>query len=362
MRNIKVCHIITMLELGGAQRNTLFTVEHLDKTKFTTLLITGPCGILDKEAAHIPGIKTFFVPEIVRQINPLNDLMAVYKIYNILKAERPDIVHTHSSKAGILGRIAAWMARTPVIIHTYHGFGFNDFQNIFVKYTFIFVELLTNIITTKFIAVTKMDILKGVKYGIGSSSKYFLIRSGIDVSKYSANKVNIEAVKEEINIPVNAPLVTTIGPFKPQKNLADFIKACALIAAGNANAYFVMIGDGEQRPAIESLIKALKIESRVKLLSWRNDIERILAATDVFVMTSLWEGLPRAIVEAMCAGKPVVANAVDHLDLLLLQHRQGQPLVDRVVLGHQDAQRPLVAWTAGRCPGRDRIRWPGRSA
>jgi len=126
-----------------------------------------------------------------------------------------------------------------------------------------------------------------------------------------------------LDIIPNKKIVTTIGPFKPQKNLLDFIKVCGLVSEQEPNTRFLIIGDGEQRPQIESLIKELGLSSKVTLLGWREDIPKILAITDVFAMTSLWEGLPRSILEAMCSGVPVVANAVDGVKEIIEDGKNG---------------------------------------
>jgi len=312
-----------MLELGGAQRNTLYTVANLNPGEFSAILICGKGGMLDEEALSIPRVKTFFVPQLVRQISPLRDVPALYAIFKLLRAEKPDIVHTHSSKAGILGRIAAKLAGVPVIIHTYHGFGFNDFQNAVTKNIFVFAERFAAHLASHFIAVTNEDVAKGVKHGIGPEDKYSIIRSGIDISSYSSADTDKDALKKELNIAPDEKVITTIGPFKPQKNLGDFIKVCALVSKEARNARFLIVGDGEQRPLLEELIKKNDLSSKVSLLGWRKDISSILAITDVFAMTSLWEGLPRSILEAMCSGVPAVANAVDGVKEIIQDGRNG---------------------------------------
>src|SRR3989339_1112735 len=128
MSKIKVCHIITKLELGGAQQNTLYTVGHLDADKFERQLIAGRGGILDKEAKTIEEATVRFAPGLIRQTYPWADAAGFFALISLLRELRPDIVHTHSSKAGILGRWAARLAGVPVIIHTFHGFGFHEFQ------------------------------------------------------------------------------------------------------------------------------------------------------------------------------------------------------------------------------------------
>ena len=124
-----VCHIITRLELGGAQQNTLFTVSHLNETKFHRVLVTGESGILDREAMTLPNVNVFQVPSMVRQIHPIKDGYTLWKLTALLKRLQPTIVHTHSSKAGILGRLAARLAKVPIVIHSIHGFGFTPHQH-----------------------------------------------------------------------------------------------------------------------------------------------------------------------------------------------------------------------------------------
>ena len=308
---IKVCHIITKLELGGAQQNTLYTVRHLSREQFQPFLITGTGGILDAEAAADPRFRTFFIPELVRSILPWGDIIALVKIWRILRAERPAVVHTHSSKAGIVGRWAAWLARVPVIVHTIHGFGFNDRQRFPVRWLFIFVEWLTAFITDTLVVVTDEDRKKGISLHIGTNEKYTVIRSGIDTNVYKTTVVVKDEVLKELNIPVSSKVITTIGPFKPQKNLADFIRVAAIVSSRRTDCVFLIVGDGEQRAILEDMVRRAGVAVTVRFLGWRTDIIRILAITDVFVMTSLWEGLPRSILEAMCRGVPVVANAVD---------------------------------------------------
>ena len=311
MNKIKVCHIITKLELGGAQQNTLFTVSHLDQNRFIPYLISGEGGILDNDAINMTTVNLYFVPQLIREIHPVKDMTALFKIWLLLIKIKPHIVHTHSSKAGILGRIAAFFARVPVIVHTFHGFGFHDFQKPLTKHFYILSEILTAAISDKLIAVSMENIFKGLKYNIGSKEKYTLIRSGIDTNLYKNINLNKDLKRKELEIEPGKKVVTTIGPFKQQKNLKDFISVAELIYKKNPETVFLVAGDGELRLELEQQIRIFKLENTVKLLGWRKDITEILAITDVFVMTSLWEGLPRSILEAMCSELPVVANSVD---------------------------------------------------
>lgn len=311
MKKFKICHIITKLELGGAQQNTLYTVSHLDKEKFEPSLIAGKGGILDSEALQLSGVKTILIPHLVREQCPATDFLGFIELWLTLLREKPDVVHTHSSKAGILGRWAAFFAGIPVIIHTFHGFGFHDFQNKIVRSFYVLIERITAKITHKLIVVSSDNISKGLKNSIGRKEQYMVIRSGIDISKYKDIATDKENKRKELNIPSNSRIITTIGPFKPQKNLKDFINVASKIVKKQSDIIFIIIGDGEQRPALELLIQGLDIYDKVRLTGWRRDVNEILSITDIFVLTSLWEGLPRSILEAMSAGIPVVANAVD---------------------------------------------------
>ena len=317
---IKVCHIITKLELGGAQRNTLFTVENLNHDEFDAFLVSGEGGILDSEAEK--NVRFYSVKSLIRQISPLKDLKALIAVYRIFRLEKPDIVHTHSSKAGIIGRIAAKIAGVKCVIHTIHGFGFNDTQPFYIKYLYIYLEKFCAFFTDKIIAVAKEDIEKGLANGIGKRKKYTVIRSGIDTKHYK-NFAADSRLKKSIGLTEGQSAVLSIGPFKSQKNFPDFIRAAEIVCKELNNVLFFIAGDGAQRKELEDLIAALGLKEKVILLGWRKDIAELLYSCDIFALTSLWEGLPRSGVEAMCCGKPVVANAVDGVKELISDGENG---------------------------------------
>lgn len=322
-KRIKVCHIITKLELGGAQQNTLYTVSHLDKERFEPVLITGRGGILDDEARSLPGVKVIFTSKLVRRVCPCTDSAGLFRLAWHLFRERPDIIHTHSSKAGILGRIAGRLTGVPVIVHTFHGFGFHDRQNFIVRWIYILVERICAAFSDKLIVVAKDNIEKALSRGIGKPGQYAVIRSGVETSRIKSLTLDKDAKRKELGIAPGETVITTIGPFKPQKNLADFVSTAAKVAEKNPKCRFLMVGDGDLRPELELQIRSLEMHNKITLLGWRRDIPEILAVTDIFVMTSLWEGLPRSILEAMCSGKPVVANSVDGVKEIVQDRKTG---------------------------------------
>jgi len=314
MKTVAVVHIITKLELGGAQQNTLFTVAHLDRGRFRPYLITNPEGILVPEAQALKGVQTFFIPELVREINPLRDVRALFQIRKILqgikKAGSAMICHTHSSKAGILGRWGAQLAGADAIIHTIHGFGFHDYQPISIRYFIIFLEKVTAWITDTFIAVSQATIQKGVEAGIFPAKKATMIRSGIELEEFADVKVNRRDKKNELGVDPTLPLVTMIGCLKPQKAPLDYVEVAYRVLQ-KKDACFILVGDGILRERVEKQADELGVGGRFRLLGWRRDIPEILAATDIFCLTSLWEGLPRVLPQAMAAGLPIVATGVD---------------------------------------------------
>ena len=308
MNKIKIAVIITKLELGGAQKVAISICEKLDKTKFETVLICGCGGILDEETKN--KIRVIFVKELIREINPIKDLKALYLICKILKQEKPDIIHTHSSKAGIVGRLAAKMCGIKNIVHTIHGFSFNNTQKFLKKNLFISLEKLGAKISKYLIPVSTENITKGLNNHIGKREQYKYIRLGVDIDNFKSFN-GIPSLKKELNIDKNDILVTTIGPFKPQKNLPDFIKIAKDISEKRKQFKFVMVGDGTLRPQFEKLIKEYNISNNIFLIGWIRDISNILNSSDIFVMTSLWEGLPISTIEAMCCGLSPIVNDVD---------------------------------------------------
>ncbi|HUT85106.1 MAG TPA: glycosyltransferase family 4 protein [Thermodesulfobacteriota bacterium] len=318
MKRIKVVHIITKLELGGAQENTLFTVAHLDRSRFEPFLISGNEGILAEEAQRIGGVKTYLLPDLVREISLLHDTRAFTETVRTLKEIRSSgdknarlIVHTHSSKAGIIGRWAAKTAGAEAIIHTYHGFGFNDYQPWLVKWFYILLEWLTSRITTRFICVSEANREKGIALGLFREDQTALIRSGIDLERFASPQKSREETRKELGIPLDTPLATMIACFKPQKAPLDFVRVAGLVKKEMPHVRFLMVGDGILRNEIEQARRECGVEQELILPGWRRDIPEILNATDCLVLTSLWEGLPRVFPQAMCLGLPVVATRVD---------------------------------------------------
>jgi glycosyltransferase involved in cell wall biosynthesis len=308
---IRVAHVITRLDLGGAQDNTLHTVRHL-RAPFAPFLVAGPGGFLDDETGR-SGLETHFVPSLVRPIRPWRDAVAVAALVRLFRRLRPEIVHTHSSKAGILGRAAAGLAGVPVVVHTIHGFGFHPGQNRALGTALLIAERAVRPLTTHVVTVSRAHVERGAAMGLLDPERSSVIRSGVHLGEIraAAEARGREAQRARLGLEGTGPIVGMVACLKPQKAPLDFVETAARVAQERPEALFVIAGDGDLRAAVEARARALGIEARLRLLGWRRDIPDLLAALDVLVLTSRWEGLPRVIPEAIAASVPVVATAVD---------------------------------------------------
>lgn len=318
---IKIVHIVTLLELGGAQQTALTILRSLPPEQFDPVLLCGQGGLLDASAKEA-GLRVRFVPKLVRQIRPWYDLWALICLYRFLREEKPDIVHTHSSKAGVLGRIAARWAGVPAVVHTVHGFGFTPAQSFWVRSVFVFLERVLAKVTSALVFVSKANREEALAKGIGQQSQMHLIRAAVPLQAYFELTHRRES-PPGLTLAPSDKLVTTVGPFKPQKNLVDFIRAAALVSVRHPDAKFLIVGDGKDRPTLENEIRKRNLAPQIYLAGWRKDMAAILDRTDIFCMTSLWEGLPMALVEAMAAGLPSVVNAVDGCKDVICDRKNG---------------------------------------
>lgn len=322
MQKINLLFIITKLELGGAQKQLLSLIEHLDRERFNLFLFTAQEGLLVQDASAIKRLVLTKSKYLERAINPLKDLLAFIEIYRFIKKNKIHIVHTHSSKAGILGRIAARFARIKYIIHTVHGWSFNDYQLWLSRRFFLELERLSGRFSDRLVVVSSYDRQKGIENRIGYNHKYNLIRYGINYSEFQRNE-SATKIKEELGIGDKDLVITNISCFKPQKSLLDFIKLAALVKHSFREVKFLLVGEGVLRQDIERLILQLNLEKEVILTGWRRDIPAILSATDVLVLTSLWEGLPIVVLEAMTSACPVVATSCGGISEVIVEGKTG---------------------------------------
>ena len=313
MRRIKVLYISQAT--GGVQRHITFLAAHLDRNRFE---ITGCFPPRDRVKGVNPSKESFLdvfqrlelrvIPlDMYREIRPLQDLRAFLRLYRILRKEKWDIVHTHSSKAGFLGRIAARMVGVPVVIHTPNAFAFDRPPHSALNFFYILLERIVGSFCDALIAVSPSEEQLARQARVVSPEKIILICNGIDLEELKW-EVDPRKKKRELGIPGGMSMVLTIGRFAPQKAPGVFIDAAKKVLRERPDTAFVMVGDGPLFQKVKNQVVKDNLKERLFLFDWRTDAKEILASCDVYVLSSLWEGLPYTVLEAMALRKPVVAT------------------------------------------------------
>ncbi len=306
---LRVVHVITKLELGGAQLNTLFTVEHLNREQFDTFLVSGPGGMLAPSASFAERLR--IAPRLQRPIRPIQDFLAFRQLRRILKNLQPDIVHTHSSKAGILGRLAARSAHVPVIIHSVHGFSYSPRQPLWKRTLFCGLEKLVSHLTSHFIFVARADSETARRQRLVKDN-FSLIRSGFPLRRFStaATDDDIGQARRAYQLERYHFVCGMIAPFKPQKGLFHLIAIAERVIRQHPTAIFIVAGDGELRGGFEAELKRRGLFQNFRLPGFVREVEKVIDCCDIGVSTALWEGLPQSLVQLRLKKKPVVASDI----------------------------------------------------
>ena len=304
---INLLYVITKLELGGAQKHLLTLLQSLDANRFRLFLFTSNRGELFDQVINIQGLKFYRCAFMDRPVNPIKDLLSFLLLCLFIKKNNIHIVHTHSSKAGILGRLAAKTCRVKSIIHSVHGWSFNDYQFKCVSYLYAWLERFCARFTDRIVVFSECDKGRGLERRIGNKEKYIFIRHGIAPDDFRSNSFR-HKIRKDLGFPEDNPVIGSVACFKPQKAPLDFVKSAYLLKRIFPKTKFLMVGDGILGNKLVRLIRELDLSNDFVLTGWRRDIPLILSAIDIFALTSLWEGMPIAVLEAMAAGVPVVAT------------------------------------------------------
>ncbi len=317
----KIAFVITKLDLGGAQKSVLYTARHISDN-FEPFLLCGPGGSLDKYAKdHIKNL--YFIPQLVRQINPIKDFLAFKELAKKLKEIDPQIVHTNCPKAGILGRIAAKLFTKAKVVHTTHGFVFYEGQNVLKKYFYIFIERFAALFADYMVFVSNKDLQTALKYKIITREKARLIRAGVTPKAKKSLRFNKSKLFEELGIKEGTKIILQTANLKPEKNPLESVKIANFVCQKMPNTIFLYTGAGPLKTKTENLIKELKLENNFKLVGERDDIPHLLSISDVFLLTSIREGLPMALLEAIFMEVPAVCYDVGGISEVLKSGENG---------------------------------------
>ena len=310
----KQLRVLEILEatVGGTRRHLLDVVNGLDPRRFHVEVVGSarrdPAFLADVKNLRQQGIPTMLVP-MVRRIHPWHDLRSYLQLRRIVRAGRYDIVHTHSAKAGFLGRFAAARAKVPAILHTPHHFPFDMAVSPFWKAVYAGLERRAAAVTDRIICVCASERESALRRKIAKPAQLTVIENGIAPSALAVSDERRAAVRRRLGIRDDQLLIGTVGRLSRQKGPLHFLRVCRQLAATYPDACFAWVGDGELRPQMEHEIGRRGLAARLTLTGHIDDVAPYYAALDVVVMSSLWEGLPYTLLEAMAAGRPVAAFA-----------------------------------------------------
>ena len=320
MRKIKILRIIARLNIGGPAIHAILLTEGLNKSKFDSLLVCGSIGRDEGDMSYYvveKNVKPIFIPELKRQLHFFKDIAAFKKIYNIIKTVQPDIIHTHTAKAGTLGRLAGifynclnLFARKRIrLIHTFHGHIFEGYFSTIQAKVFILIERFLAIFTSKIITVSDSIKKELIALGICPEEKIEVIPLGLELEKFFMVPFRDNTV---LNIGI-------IGRLIPIKNHRLFLETAAKVIADNSGIQlrFKIIGDGELRKDLEEYAHRLGIDRYVDFLGWQKDLVNVYSNLDIVALTSKNEGTPVSLIEAMASGRAVVATDVGGVKDLL---------------------------------------------
>lgn len=331
----KIVHIITRLDMGGSAQNTLKSCMGLSGNKYQIVLVHGLSHesnmtaderrivSRDVEIVEQKGVRVLPLAFLIKRIEPVQDFLAFISLLKLMVQEKPDAVHTHSSKAGLLGRWAAWLARVPVILHTPHGHVFYGHFLDSVSKLFLLIEKFTDGITDCTIALTDGERKDYIKLSVSRDAKLTTIHSGVNIETFMNPVIDLKEKRKALNIEPDARVIGTVGWLLPIKGPVYLLKAMPQVWQKDPDVKLVFVGKGELESELKAVADDMGARDRVLFLGWRDDVHEVMSVFDIFVLPSLNEGMGRVIVEAMAAGKPVVASKTGGIPDLVIDGETG---------------------------------------
>jgi glycosyltransferase involved in cell wall biosynthesis len=328
---IRVLHVITRLIIGGAMENTILTVlGQMRDPRYQVTLFSGidegPEGNLH-DAARSQGVELVLSRHLVRPIRPIADLKALIELTRFIRAGRFHIVHTHASKAGILGRIAARLAGTPIVVHTLHSLVFHEYQSGLANRFYIALKRLCARLTDQFIAVSESTRRGALRAGIGHPDRYATVVSGMNLTPFleAERQIDRAVARRRFGLPLDSPVVGKVARLFPLKGHEQFLAMAAQVHRRRGDVHFLLVGDGVLRSELEGKVEAAGMSKVIHFagLVPPAEIPAALVAMDVVVHTSLREGIARALPQALAVGRPVVTFALDGAAEVIEEGRSG---------------------------------------
>jgi len=307
----RVLRIIARMNIGGPAIHAALLTRELDPRRYESRLVTGAedeaeGNYLALHGHALDGLHE--VPALGREIDPLRDWSALRELVRLIRAFQPHIVHTHTAKAGLLGRIAARRCRVPIVVHTFHGHVFHGYFSPAKTAVFVWLERRLARLSSRLITVSETVRDEILSRGIGHAEQFEVVRLGLDLRPFEGCERLAGGLKRELGLPPGTRTVVIVARLVPIKAHETFLDMAERLAPSFPDLAFLVVGDGERRAALEANARARGLAARVRFLGWRADLDRVYADADVVTLTSKNEGSPVALIEAMAAGRPVVAT------------------------------------------------------
>jgi glycosyltransferase involved in cell wall biosynthesis len=317
---MKILRIIARLNVGGPARHVVWLTAGLKPEGYDTVLVAGVVPPTEDDMSYVAsaaGVNPFTLPQMSREIS-VKDVLTVWKLFRLMQRERPDIVHTHTAKAGTVGRVAGMMYRATAsrrcrFVHTYHGHVFHSYYGKVRTGLFLAIEkLLARFATDRIVVISEQQRREiNEVFRVGRREQFAVIPLGIDMSVYASWRERRPRLRAELELKDDDVLIGIVGRVTGIKNHRLFLEAAALLKKGlTLKVRFAVIGDGNLRRDLEEQTKSLGLENSVSFLGTRNDPEDFYPALDIVALTSLNEGTPLTLIEAMANARPVIATSV----------------------------------------------------
>lgn len=313
-REVRIAQIIGRLNIGGPAIYAVTLADHFNRRNYRSLLITGEPGPHEGDMSYLLAdspAQVVKVQTLSRDISPVKDLRSLRRIVSLLRRFRPHIVHTHTAKAGFLGRMAAMMLGIRNTVHTFHGHTFSHYFTPLKNEVFMSVERLLAHHTAKIIAVSarqRRDLVEA--YRIAPARKVVEIPQGLDLSGFLNCEEKRELLRSRLHLSESDIVVGIAGRLYPIKAHDFLILSAAELLNKHKHIHVIIVGDGDERPRLEEMVKRKGLESNIHFLGWQKDMPAAYAAMDIIALTSRNEGSPFSLIEGMASGLPAVATAV----------------------------------------------------
>lgn len=317
---VSVLHVITRFIRGGADENTLLSCNLQAEQGLEVHLAVGKETNPEILARVDPRVKLHVIPHLVRPISPYSDVAATFALFKLIREQRPDIVHTHTSKAGIIGRVAAVAAGTQVVVHGIHILPFLNVGKV-QKYLYLLLERALAPFTSAFVSVSEGMASAALAHGLGSQERHLVVHSGMDVRKHrEARPLCAEELARAlpwIDLKRTTRIVAMVAALEPRKRVYEFLEVFSRVVAKAPDTVLLVLGEGPERQRLEQRIAMLGLTTKVALLGFRTDVERWIATAHVCALSSEREGLPRAIVQYAIQAKPIIATALPGVEAIV---------------------------------------------